>query len=1103
MKKTSTTYFLLFAGVLSLSIFSLLFYKRIRLLMHSYELVNRSTQVYLQSERLFLSLRDATVEYHNYLRTYDTAYIADFKEKLNEYSQILILVNQLELENKRQQKNIQQVNKLSQEYISRMKQDIASSKIDPPGEIDFANDRRMLERVRESVNLIINTEIEIRKRRDEELSRHIYTTPIFLLVFSFISLAAIIYAFFSIVKQIKKSRILELSEAKFRLLIKQAPVAIAIFKGEDAIVEIINDKALSILDKKSTEITGRSLFDAVPGTIKIKEMYDKVLTDGRPVTSSEFLVPVFRNGKLEDCYFDFVIEPLFNNDSKIISAMAVATETTETIVAYKKVQESEKQFRALIENSLDVIILADAEGALSYCSPSVKNIFGYDETELIGRMAISLVHPDDTAPLVESAAPMVEGRHKVFNTVRFLHKDGSWRWVESTIANLLGVPYVNAFVCNVHDITEQKNAQDTLKQSEANFRQLADLIPQIVWTAKTDGSVDYYNKRWYEYTRSEEIYEDQNWIAVIHPDDAKRSLDTWLYSVATGEPYRIEYRFNDRNSPNDYRWFLGKALPIRNEEGTIIKWFGTCTDIHDQKTITEKLEQLVKERTAELTVRNKDLSEAQGLAHIGSWEWDIKENKIYWSDELYRVYGIKPGAFEATYEKYLELLYPEDRDYVNKIITEAFENKDAFDFYHRLVRPDGSVRTLHARGKVYTDGENNPVRMKGTGQDISQTIAIQNKINNLNQTFNFAEQTSFIGSFRYNFSTGEFSNSDNLYRLLGCTPGEFEPIYDNFKAFIHPEDLENVLAEIQLLDETSSSIDYLFRVIKKDGSVIHVRNTGIFITEHKERIYIGALQDITVQHNKELQLLEQNTTLEKMNNELASFSYIASHDLQEPLRKIRMFTRRLMEKEVAALSNDGVEYFNRIDNAATRMQQLIDDLLSYSRTNTVQAHFELVSIDKLLEEVTDNLKEKILQTNTIIEYAELETAWVIPFQFQQLFTNLITNSIKFTHKGIAPHILISHKIITGSKNGYPAGLRNEKYHVYNITDNGIGFESQYSEQIFGLFQRLHGRNEFEGTGIGLAICKKIIENHNGIITATSKLDAGATFNIYVPVEQVK
>ena len=796
-----------------------------------------------------------------------------------------------------------------------------------------------------------------------------------------------------------------------------------------------------------------------------------------------------------------VYEPLFDNSGKVIGIMGVGTEITERVLAQKEIEESEKRFRALIENSLDVIALSDMKGYFTYVSASVKNIFGYDEAEFISKKALDFIHPDDIAELVENSKPMVTGEKQVVsNTVRFLHKDGSWRWVESSVSNLLNVPYINAFVCNIHDVTEQKEVQDTLKQSGENFKELANFSPQIIWTARTDGYIDYYNKRWYEYTGFNENFGDNSWIPILHPDDVQVWTNAWYDSVKTGEPYQLEFRFKDKNNTETYRWFLGKALPIKNSEGEIIKWFGACTDIHDQKTITEKLEHLIKERTAELTASNKDLNEAQSLAHIGSWEWNIKENKISWSDELYRIFDAERESFDSTFENYTSLIHPEDREYTQNVILEALDKRKPFDFYHRIKMRDETIHIIHGRGKVDVDDSNEPIRMSGTAQDITETVEIQNKINKLNQTFNFAEQTSYIGSFRYNFSTGIFDYSDNLYRILGCKPHEFEPAFENFTRFVHPGDLAHILSENAFLNEENISSEYLFRVIKKDGSIIHARNTGIFITEGNERIYIGTLQDITLQHNKELLLLEQNKALEEMNKELASFSYVASHDLQEPLRKIRMFTRRLIETEKDSLSTDGKEYFNRIDNAATRMQQLIEDLLSYSRTNTAQAHFELTDMDKLLEDVCENLKEKIVQTNTVIEFSDLQNAHVIPFQFKQLFTNLINNAIKFRREDAASKIYISHEIVNGAKTKNIPSLKKGKYHHYAVKDNGIGFEPQYSEQIFGLFQRLHGRSEFEGTGIGLAICKKIAENHNGIITASGDLNKGAIFNIYIPAE---
>lgn len=1071
--------------------------------MRSYDLVNRSTQVSLQAEKFFLSLRDASVDFRNYLRLHDSASLTEFNEDINEYPEMLSLLRTLEIDNPQQLRKLEQINKLASDYVVYVRSLVKMDKTSPPTTEMLNKQRDMLSNMQSEINALISVEDKIMKNRDDDLSHHIYTTPAFLLAFSFTCIAITVYAFLSIIRQTKKQQALELSEAKFRMLIKQAPVAIGIFKGEEAVIEIINDKARSLLGDDGEKNIGRSLFEVFPVTTAVRTMYEKVLNEGKPFAASDFRLDLDRNNITEDAYFDLLFEPLKGIHGEITSVIAVAAETTEKVTAYKKVEESEKHFRAIIENSIDAIVLADMNGIIRFVSASVKNIFGYDETELIGRMALELINPEDIPGLVKIAKPMIEKKQKAFSTVRFLHKDGTWRWVESTLSNMLDVPYINAFVCNVQDVTQQKNIQDTLKQSESNFRQLANLIPQIVWTAETNGYIDYYNKRWYEYTGLKEDDDEKSWIPILHPDDVQVCIDTWYHSVKTGAPYHIEYRFRDKARPNHYRWFLGKALPITNEEGEIVKWFGTCTDINDQKTITEKLEQLVRVRAAELTARNRDLNEAQSLAHIGSWEWDIKENKIFWSDELYRIFGIGKDNFDTTYESYTTLIYAEDRAYVNKIIEDAFQKGEAFDFYHRLKRPDGNMRVVHARGRVVINEEGEPERMTGTGQDITELIEIQNKLNELNETFNFAEQTSLIGSFRYNFSTGIFSNSDNLYRLLGCSPHEFEPTFENFISFIHPDDREDILSTISELNEAGISNEYLFRVIKKDGNIIHVRSTGIFITDNNEKIYIGALQDVTVQYNREMLLLEQNTTLEKMNNELASFSYIASHDLQEPLRKIKMFTHRLLEKEKASLSNEGKDYFNRIDKAAIRMKQLIEDLLSYSRTNTMQALFEVTDIGKLLEDVTDNLREKITQTNTVIRSSGLQSAEVIPFQFQQLLTNLITNSIKFTHKDVTPCIEISHTIINAEKHKEFPGLKKTQYHKFNISDNGIGFEPQYKEQIFGLFQRLHGSSEFEGTGIGLAICKKIAENHRGIITATSEIGRGATFTVYIPVNQSK
>jgi signal transduction histidine kinase len=266
-----------------------------------------------------------------------------------------------------------------------------------------------------------------------------------------------------------------------------------------------------------------------------------------------------------------------------------------------------------------------------------------------------------------------------------------------------------------------------------------------------------------------------------------------------------------------------------------------------------------------------------------------------------------------------------------------------------------------------------------------------------------------------------------------------------------------------------------------------------------QQIRTEALMDIAEQKKYAKQLEDMNRELTKMNEELTSFAYVSSHDLQEPLRKIQMFSKRIMEKEVHVLSDEGKNFFQRMDNAANRMQLLINDLLTYSRTNTSQKHFEKTNLNLLITEVKQELFERISATGTIIACESLPELSIIPFQFKQLFTNLITNSIKFARAGIKPYIQISIGQVDGHTLGYPTANREKKYWHISVADNGTGFDPRFNEQIFGLFQRLHGRRDYEGTGIGLAIAKKVVENHSGFIAAEGKENEGATIHLYLPV----
>jgi two-component system, chemotaxis family, CheB/CheR fusion protein len=248
-------------------------------------------------------------------------------------------------------------------------------------------------------------------------------------------------------------------------------------------------------------------------------------------------------------------------------------------------------------------------------------------------------------------------------------------------------------------------------------------------------------------------------------------------------------------------------------------------------------------------------------------------------------------------------------------------------------------------------------------------------------------------------------------------------------------------------------------------------------------------------------LTNKNKELLNMNKELEAFTYVSSHDLQEPMRKLQTFAGLILEKEKENLSDKGKIYFHLMQQAAERMQRLIQDLLSFSRISTADRKFEIMDLNIIIEEVKRDLKESIDEKHAVVEVQKICDVHIIPFQFRQLMQNLIGNALKFSNPKEAPHIKINSRIIKFSKLAMQGLTPQKEYCHISIADNGIGFEKEFSEKIFEVFQKLHGREEYPGTGIGLAIVKKIVDNHNGIITATGELNKGATFNIYIPVAQ--
>ena len=611
---------------------------------------------------------------------------------------------------------------------------------------------------------------------------------------------------------------------------------------------------------------------------------------------------------------------------------------------------------------------------------------------------------------------------------------------------------------SIDDITERKAAENILKQSEEMFREIADkerqaknhfhfiadAMPQKVWTADAAGNVNYFNKCWLDYTGlSFEELRDWGWEKIVHKDDWEENKRLWLHSINTGENFEFEHRFLKENG--EYKWHLSRGLAHKDDNGKVLMWIGTNTEIQTQKEQKKLLEDAVAIRTGELEEANKELQHKNQEIAIS------KYNKRFLTEfsETFSNYKLHTEFFNSVVNYVADLTHldyvfigrlketEDHKFYIETIAISAF-GKQVDNIKYPL--PDGPCEQV-IRGELYAYAENCRV------------------IFPKNETLVQFNVEGYLGYPLYN-SNGE---------AMG---------------------LIAVMHEGKIVDvETVSSV---LKIVAKRAEM------------ELERMH----QEENLKKNNEA-LEDKNNELLRMNKELESFSYISSHDLQEPLRKIQTFSRLILQTEGEVISEAGKDYFKRMTNAAERMQTLIEDLLTYSRTNIKERIFKKTNLNHILDDVKEELKELLMQNNAEIKAGDLGEADIIPFQFRQVLINLITNSVKFSNPGVSPVISIKNKcaeatVLQHENQGSTAGdilplVPGKTYCRFTFTDNGIGFDPQYKQKIFEVFQRLHGKEEYAGTGIGLAIIKKIVENHNGFINAESELGKGATFNIYLPL----
>ncbi|MDX2000851.1 MAG: CHASE3 domain-containing protein [Chitinophagales bacterium] len=377
------------------------------------------------------------------------------------------------------------------------------------------------------------------------------------------------------------------------------------------------------------------------------------------------------------------------------------------------------------------------------------------------------------------------------------------------------------------------------------------------------------------------------------------------------------------------------------------------------------------------------------------------------------------------------------------------------------------------------------------------------------------ERLEFLADFMPQLVWRTEPNGDHDYfnkRWYEYTGLSYEETKDKgWSLVLHPDDYERTLKVWHHSLETGEPYDIEYRFRRFDGvyrwfigRALPLRNEqgnivkwfGTCTDIHDQKTSKNKLELLINERTKDL--LKANEELTRSNSELEQFAYVASHDLQEPLRKIQAFGDRLSQKYVMQLPAEGQDYISRMQNASARMQILINDLLNFSRASRSRNEFVKVDLNNVLKEAIANVEASITESQAEISIDRMPELMGDARQLTQLFQNLISNSIKFRKEEVQPKISITCQMADKQEIAERGLDNHDNYFLIKVTDNGIGFENKHAEKIFTIFQRLHGRTEYEGTGIGLAICRKVVENHRGKIYVESTLNVGTTFFILLP-----
>jgi two-component system cell cycle sensor histidine kinase/response regulator CckA len=754
--------------------------------------------------------------------------------------------------------------------------------------------------------------------------------------------------------------------------------------------------------------------------------------------------------------------------------IAVVEEVTDKVLAERSLLESQQQLRLAVSAGLGVWECDLRRGAVAL-SPQYQRVFG--QPPLSFGEWMNLIHPDDVERVVAIAREGVDRTHRWEAEFRVLWPDGSVRWMISKATVIVDEGGRPARMVGVSlDITDRKQAEAALRESEERFRLMANTAPVMIWVSGTNKLCTFFNKPWLDFTgRTMEEELGNGWADGVHAEDLEHCLDIYFTAFEARSNFQMEYRL--RHAGGEYRWVLDNGTPLYRE-GEFVGYIGSCIDITDHKLIEQRL-----------LSNEVQLTDAQRLAKVGSFEVHIDSDSLYWSDEISRIFGVTNRG-PSDFATFLQSVHPQDREKVLESARKVRSTGATIETEYHVVRPDGEVRFVRSIVEAIKNDRGKPVRLAGATQDVTEQVLAREHLRESEQRFRRVFEEGPLGLALVGKDYRFEKVNHALCQMVGYSETELRQM--SFADITHPDD---VLPDMGLAEKLFRSEIPFYqlrkRYLKKSGEIIWINLTASVVRDRNgEALYgIAMVEDVTAAKQAEENALARQ--------KLESVGVLAggiAHDFNNLLGGI-LGQAELIEAELPTRSPLHEE-IRRIKTAAVRGSEIVRELMIYSGNET--RNFEPTDFSKLVEEMLALLRVSISKRATLKTNLEenLPKVWANPPEIRQVVMNLIINASEAIGEDEGVIEVTTSRVADGKSvhSGSARELSQGDYVLLEVSDTGCGLTEEQRTRIFDPFFT----TKFAGRGLGLAVVQGIVGSHRGIINVVSTAGQGTAFHVYLP-----